>query len=118
MPTHTKSAISNAQHYNKQQAHSTTAHSHYHTDHSIMNTLPVYTYNSVHHMPMETATPPESATMINSLSSSSHSTASTAHSIKITSGNHIIHSNGILYTAHVTYWCLQALPDPIGSLID
>ena len=70
---------------------------------------------------MQTAPPPESTMLLNSLVSSSHCTASNSNSINITSSDCIIHSNGSLYTvniAHVTYWCLQATSDPLGSLID
>ena len=53
--------------------------------------------------------------------SSSHSTCRSTCSINVHSGNHVIHSNGSLYTvnmAHITYQCSQAMLDSIGSLID
>ena len=105
----------------QQQPNSTTANSNDHTDHSVTDTLPTYASNSVHHIPTETAPPPESTTLIYSLLSSSCSTASNSCSINVTRSDHIIHSNGSLYTvnmAHVTYWCLQALSNHSGSLID
>ena len=64
LPPHAKSAISNAQHHSKQQTNSTTAHSNDHTDHSIADTLPMYTSNSVHHLPMETNLSPEFTTLL------------------------------------------------------
>ena len=100
---------------------STRANSNDHPDHMVTDTLPMYVSNSVHHMPMETALHPESTTLLYSLLSSSCSTTSNSCSINIASGNCIVHSNGSSYTVnmvHVTYCCLQALSDPIGSLID
>ena len=46
---HAKSAVSNAQCHNKQQANSTAAQSNDHMDHSATNTLPMYASNYVHH---------------------------------------------------------------------
>ena len=54
LPPHVKSTISNSQCHNKQQANSTTAHySNDHTDHSVTDTLPMYSSNSVHHTPTD-----------------------------------------------------------------
>ena len=61
---------------------------------TLANNLPTYASNSVHHMPMETAPPPESTTLLNSLLPSSVSTTSNSQSINITSGSYIIHSSG------------------------
>ena len=47
LPT-AKSTISNAQCQSGQQANRTTAHSTDNTDHSVADTLPIYTSNSVH----------------------------------------------------------------------
>ena len=107
--------------HNKQQANSTTVHSNDHTDHSIADTLPMYTSNSVHHMPMETAPSPESTTILISLLSTSCSTAGNSCYINVASGDGIIHSNGSSYTvnmAHVTYQCLQAISGSNQSIID
>ena len=49
--------MSKSQHHNKQQANHTTADSNYNTDHSVTNTLPAYTSNSVHHMPTDVGPP-------------------------------------------------------------
>ena len=63
-----KSAISNAQCDNKQQANSTTAQSHDNTNHSVTDTLPIYASNSVPHAPTETALPlGESTSLLKSL---------------------------------------------------
>ena len=72
-------------------------------------------------MPTETAPPPESTTLLNSLLSSSCSPNSNYHSINVTSSDPTIHSNGSSYIvnmAHVTYQCYKAPSNPIGSLID
>ena len=77
--------------------------------------------NSVCHMSTETALPPESTTLLNSLLSSSHSTTSNPCSFNVTSRDCIIHSNGSLYNvnmADVSYQCLQAISDSIGPLTD
>ena len=71
LPPYSTSAISNAQHHNKQLTNSTTVNSYDHTDHSVADTLPTYASNSVHHMPTETALPCESSTVLNSLLQSS-----------------------------------------------
>ena len=117
---HAKSAIANAQCHNKQEANSTTAHPNDQTDHSITNTRPMFTSNSVHYLPMDKS-PNSNNNILNSITSSSNSTSSNTCSIDVHSGNHVIHSNGSSYTvnlAHVTYWCSQAISDCIGSLID
>ena len=93
-----KSAISNSPQQTKQRANSTTAHTNDHTDHSVADTLSTYASNSVYHMPMETAPSSECTILLNSLLSFSHSTASKSCSINITSSDHILHSNGSLYS--------------------
>ena len=98
-------AFTGAQHT----ANNTTVQSHDHTEHSVMETLPTYASNSN-----------ESTTLLNSLLSSSCSTASNLCSINVTSGDHIIHFHHSSYTvnmAHVIYQCSQAIYDNIGSLI-
>ena len=80
----------------------------------------MYASNSVHHMPMDIS-PNSNNKILNSIMSSSCSTSSNMCSINVRSGDHAIHSNGSSYTvnmAHVTYQCVQAISDPIGSLID
>ena len=104
LPPHAKSAVANSQCHNKQDANSTAAHSNDQTYHSITDTLPMYAANSVHHMP--DINPNSDNKNLNSIMSSSCSTSSNTCSINVHSGNHVIHSNGSLYTvnmAHVTY---------------
>ena len=67
----------------KQLAISTTAYSNDNTDHSVTDTLPTYASNSVHCMYIETALPPESTTLLNSLLSSLCSTTSYSCSITV-----------------------------------
>ena len=71
-------------------------------------------------MPTETAPPPESTALLNSLLSSSCSPNSNYHSINVTSSDPTIHSNGSSYIvnmAHVTYQCIKLHPIPLDHLL-
>ena len=97
-----KSTISNSL-CHKQQANSLTAQSNDHTDHSVADTLPMSASNSVHHTPMDIGPTSDNKTL-NSIMSSSCSTASNTQSINVHSGDHLVH--GSSYTVnmvHVTY---------------
>ena len=118
-PPHAISTISNSQCHTKQQANSTTAHSHDHTDHSVIDTLPMYASISVHHIPTEIAPTSDNKILI-SIMSSSCNTTSSMQSINVNSGDCLIHSNMSSYTvnmAHVTYQSCAPFLIPLNHLL-